>query len=74
VRSYPARSVEFARGPVTLADMSESKKQSPDEVRDEVAAVVERARKAAQAIEDYSQEQADALVTAVTSASACSWE
>jgi sulfoacetaldehyde dehydrogenase len=57
--------VEFARRPVTLADMSESKKQSPDEVRDEVTTVVERARKAAQAIEDYSQEQVDALVTAV---------
>ena len=57
--------MEFAREPVTLADMSESKKQSPDEVRDEVAGVVERARKAAQAIEDYSQEQVDALVTAL---------
>ena len=45
--------------------MSESRKQSPDEARDEVAGVVERARKAASAVEQYTQQQVDALVTAV---------
>ena len=45
--------------------MSESRKQSPDEARDEVAGVVEQARKAASAVEQYTQQQVDALVTAV---------
>ena len=47
--------------------MSERSEQanSGDPVRDEIAAVVGRARDAAQAIEHYTQEQVDALVTAV---------
>ena len=45
--------------------MSEGKQQPGTAVRDEVAAVVGRARAAARAIEDYSQEQVDELVTAV---------
>ena len=45
--------------------MSERSKQADDPVRDEVAAVVGRARAAARAIENYSQEQVDELVTAV---------
>jgi sulfoacetaldehyde dehydrogenase len=36
-----------------------------DSVRDEVAAVVGRARAAARAVEDYTQEQVDELVTAI---------
>src|SRR5215472_15347793 len=39
--------------------------QPGSEVRDEIAAVVRRARQAARAIEHYSQEQVDELVTAV---------
>jgi sulfoacetaldehyde dehydrogenase len=45
--------------------MSERSNQADDSVRDEIAAVVERARAAARAIEDYTQEQVDELVTAV---------
>ena len=45
--------------------MSESRDQAAGQVHDEVAGVVERARKAASAIEQYTQEQVDALVTAV---------
>ena len=45
--------------------MSERSKQADDPVRDEVAAVVGRARAAARAIENYSQEQVYELVTAV---------
>ena len=45
--------------------MSELRDQAADSVRDEVTAVVERAGKAASAIEHYTQEQVDALVTAV---------
>jgi sulfoacetaldehyde dehydrogenase len=45
--------------------MSERSNQADDPVRDEIAAVVERARAAARAIEDYTQEQVDELVTAV---------
>ncbi len=45
--------------------MSEPKDQAADSTADEITAVVERARKAANAIEHYSQEQVDALVTAV---------
>ena len=44
---------------------SEHSKQAADSVRDEIAAVVERARTAARAIEHYPQEQVDELVTAV---------
>ena len=45
--------------------MSEGKQQPGTAAADEVAAVVARARAAARAIEDYSQEQVDELVTAV---------
>lgn len=45
--------------------MSEGKQQPDSTVRDEVGAVVARARAAARAIEDYSQQQVDELVTAV---------
>jgi sulfoacetaldehyde dehydrogenase len=45
--------------------MSERSNQADDPVRDEIAAVVGRARAAARAIEDYTQEQVDELVTAV---------
>ena len=45
--------------------MSQTKSPAADPVRDEVAGLVERARKAASAVEQYSQEQVDALVTAV---------
>ncbi len=47
--------------------MSERRQQadSDDPVRDEIAAVVSRARDAARAIEHYTQEQVDELVTAV---------
>jgi len=45
--------------------MSEGKQQPDAAVRDEITAVVRRARDAARAIEGYSQEQVDELVTAV---------
>jgi sulfoacetaldehyde dehydrogenase len=45
--------------------MSERKEQAQATVRDEIAAVVGRARDAARAVEHYSQEQVDELVTAV---------
>jgi sulfoacetaldehyde dehydrogenase len=45
--------------------MSERTDLADSAVRDEVSAVVERARDAARAIEHYSQEQVDELVTAV---------
>jgi sulfoacetaldehyde dehydrogenase len=45
--------------------MSDPRNQAADPVRDEITAVVERASKAMSAIEHYSQEQVDALVTAV---------
>ncbi|HTT55214.1 MAG TPA: aldehyde dehydrogenase family protein [Streptosporangiaceae bacterium] len=45
--------------------MSEGKQQPGTAAADEVAAVMARARAAARAIEDYSQEQVDGLVTAV---------
>jgi acyl-CoA reductase-like NAD-dependent aldehyde dehydrogenase len=45
--------------------MSERKDQAGSPVRDEVAVVVERARNAARAIEHYTQQQVDELVTAV---------
>jgi len=45
--------------------MSERKEQVDSPVRDEVTAVVQRARDAAGAIEHYRQEQVDELVTAV---------
>jgi sulfoacetaldehyde dehydrogenase len=50
-----------------MADQGESRTggQAGDPVHGEVAAVVQRARAAARAIEHYSQEQVDALVTAV---------
>lgn len=40
-------------------------KQTPEEAQAEIAAMVERARRAQRAIEHYSQAEADALVTAV---------
>ena len=66
-KARPARSVELATGRVTLAGMSERREQADrdDPVRDEIAAVVGRARDAARAIEHYTQEQVDELVTAV---------
>jgi sulfoacetaldehyde dehydrogenase len=61
--------MESADRTITMTVMSERKEQAPEQaqaaVRDEVAAVVGRARDAARAIERYSQEQADELVTAV---------
>jgi acyl-CoA reductase-like NAD-dependent aldehyde dehydrogenase len=45
--------------------MSDHNVQSASPVHDEIAAVVARARTAAQAIEHYTQEQVDELVTAV---------
>src|SRR5689334_3170532 len=45
--------------------MSEGKQQPDAAVRDEITALVRRARDAARAIEGYSQEQVDELVTAV---------
>lgn len=45
--------------------MSEGRQQPDSTVRDEVGGVVARARAAARAIEDYSQQQVDELVTAV---------
>jgi acyl-CoA reductase-like NAD-dependent aldehyde dehydrogenase len=57
--------VESPAGTVTLNGMSEGKQQTDTTVRDEVGAVVARARAAARAIEDYSQQQVDELVTAV---------
>jgi sulfoacetaldehyde dehydrogenase len=45
--------------------MSEGKQQPDAATADEITAVVQRARDAARAIEDYSQEQVDELVTAV---------
>jgi sulfoacetaldehyde dehydrogenase len=61
--------MESADRTITLTVMSERKEQAPEQaqaaVRDEVAAVVGRARDAASAIEHYSQEQVDELVTAV---------
>jgi sulfoacetaldehyde dehydrogenase len=51
---------------VTLAGMSERENQRRDTaVRDEVAEVVGRAREAARGIKHYTQEQVDALVTAM---------
>src|ERR1700683_5424736 len=57
-QARPARSVDSARARVTLAGMSQT-------VQDEVGAVVQRAREAARAIEHYTQEQVDELVTAM---------
>jgi sulfoacetaldehyde dehydrogenase len=45
--------------------MTEGKQQPEGAVRDEITAIVQRARDAARAIEHYSQEQVDELVTAV---------
>ena len=42
-----------------------SENQAANPVRDEIAALVERAREAARAIEHYTQERVDALVTAM---------
>lgn len=49
----------------SVAEVSRAAKQTPEEAHAEVAAIVDRAREAQKAIENYSQEQADALVTAV---------
>src|SRR3984957_16514223 len=48
-----------------LGDMSKVEDQLASPVRDEVAALVARAREAAASIEHYTQEQVDALVTAM---------
>src|SRR5580704_5935148 len=66
-QARPARPVESATGRVTLANMSELSEQADRDhpVRDEIAAVVGRAREAARAIEHYTQEQVDELVTAI---------
>src|ERR1700746_2600638 len=49
-----------------MSERSTGKQGEPgSEVRDEIAAVVRRARAAARAIEHYSQERVDELVTAV---------
>src|SRR5215469_6035981 len=61
----PAGPMESVTGPVTLMCMSAREEQPDNTVRDEVAAVVARARAAARAIEHYSQEHVDELVTAV---------
>ena len=50
---------------MTEHGVSKNKEQAETAVRDEIAAVVERARAAARAIEHYTQEQVDELVTAV---------
>jgi sulfoacetaldehyde dehydrogenase len=55
--------MESAAWPGTLGGMTE--RTSSNEVAGEVAAVVDRARAAARAIESYTQEQVDELVTAV---------
>jgi sulfoacetaldehyde dehydrogenase len=57
--------VESPAGTVTLNGMSEAEQQPDTAAADEVAVVMARARAAARAIEDYSQEQVDELVTAV---------
>jgi sulfoacetaldehyde dehydrogenase len=57
--------MEIARETATLAGMSERNEQAASSVASEVAAVTERARRAAQAIGHWSQEQVDELVTAV---------
>jgi sulfoacetaldehyde dehydrogenase len=56
--------VELPAGTGTLAGMSVDQEQAR-RAREEVAAVVGRARAAASEIENYSQEQVDELVTAV---------
>ena len=50
---------------MTELGVSNNKQQADTAIRDEIAAVVARARAAARAIEHYSQEQVDELVTAV---------
>jgi sulfoacetaldehyde dehydrogenase len=55
--------MESAARPGTLGGMTE--RISSNEVTGEVTAVVDRAREAARAIESYTQEQVDELVTAV---------
>ena len=55
--------MESAAWPGTLGGMTE--RTSSNEVAGEVAAVVDRAGAAARAIESYTQEQVDELVTAV---------
>src|SRR6202044_2792964 len=62
-QAHPARSVESAGEGVRLTPMSDHNVQSASPVHDEIAAVVARARAAAQAIEHYTQEQVDELVT-----------
>jgi sulfoacetaldehyde dehydrogenase len=61
--------VEPAPATITLGSMNERSSKHPEQAAspaaDEVAAVVARARAAAQAIESYSQERVDELVTAV---------
>jgi sulfoacetaldehyde dehydrogenase len=57
--------VESAARAATLAGMSEHQAQAESSVRAEVSQIIDRARRAAAAIEHYSQEQTDELVTAV---------
>ena len=47
------------------ATITKPGKQTPEEVQAEIAAMVDRARSAQQTIENYTQAEADALVTAV---------
>jgi sulfoacetaldehyde dehydrogenase len=48
-----------------VANIAKPARQSPEEARAEVAVIVERARRAQEAIGNYGQAEADALVTAV---------
>src|SRR5215475_5162793 len=69
-QARPARPVAPAAWPGQAGCMTERStgrqaEQPGGDVRDEIAAVVGRAREAARAIEHYSQEQVDELVTAV---------
>lgn len=48
-----------------VKNVARAAKQTPEEAQAEITAMVERARRAQRAIEDYTQEQADALVTSV---------
>jgi len=48
-----------------VADIAKKPKQTPEQAEAEIAAMIARARAAQQAIEGYSQAEADALVTAI---------
>lgn len=49
----------------SVTNIAKVAKQTPEEVQAEIADVMERARRAQRVVENYTQEQADALVTAV---------